>query len=107
MGVDERFAAIRRGLLEFLILKIVAADRVYAADILNRLSATDFATQEGTLYPLLSKMRRDGLLDYEWQESDAGPPRKYYALTAKGKSQLAELNAYWKHLNATITQLGR
>jgi PadR family transcriptional regulator PadR len=107
MSVDERFAAIRRGLLEFLILKIVAADRVYAADILKRLSATDFATQEGTLYPLLSKMRRDGLLDYKWQESDAGPPRKYYGLTTKGKSQLTELNNYWKHLNATITQLGK
>lgn len=107
MGVDDRFVAIRRGLLEFLILKIVAADRVYAADILKRLNATDFATQEGTLYPLLSKMRRDGLLDYEWQESDAGPPRKYYELTAKGKSQLAELNDYWKHVNATITKLGK
>lgn len=106
MGVDERFAAIRRGLLEFLILKIVAADKVYAADILKRLSAADFATQEGTLYPLLSKMRRDGLLDYEWLESDAGPPRKYYELTTKGKSQLGELNDYWAHLNATITQLG-
>ena len=106
MGVEERFAAIRKGLLEFLILKIVAAEKVYAAEILHRLSATDFATQEGTLYPLLSKMRRDGLLDYEWQESDAGPPRKYYQLTAKGKSQLAELNGYWKHLNLTITQLG-
>ena len=107
MSVDDRFVAIRRGLLEFLILKIVSADRVYAADIQKRLSATDFATQEGTLYPLLSKMRRDGLLDYEWQESDAGPPRKYYELTAKGKSQLAELNDYWKHLNATITKLGK
>ena len=107
MGVDEKFAAIRRGLLEFLILKIVAADKVYAADILKHLSATDFATQEGTLYPLLSKMRRDGLLDYEWLESGAGPPRKYYELTAKGTSQLGELNDYWKHLNATITQLGK
>ena len=107
MGVNERFAAIRKGLLEFLILKIVATDKVYVADILKRLSDTDFATQEGTLYPLLSKMRRDGLVDYEWQESGAGPPRKYYQLTAKGKSQLAELNDYWKHLNTTITQLGR
>jgi PadR family transcriptional regulator PadR len=107
MSVDERFAAMRKGLLEFLILKIVAADKVYAADILKRLSAADFATQEGTLYPLLSKMRRDGLLDYEWQESDVGPPRKYYELTAKGKSQLGELNDYWKHLNATIAQLGK
>jgi PadR family transcriptional regulator, regulatory protein PadR len=107
MGVNERFVAIRKGLLEFLILKIVAANKVYVADILARLSETDFATQEGTLYPLLSKMRRDGLLDYEWQESDAGPPRKYYELTAKGKTQLSELNEYWKHLNTTISQLGR
>jgi PadR family transcriptional regulator PadR len=107
MGINDRFAAIRKGLLEFLILKIVSADKVYVADILKRLSETEFATQEGTLYPLLSKMRRHGLVDYEWQESDAGPPRKYYELTAKGKSQLAELNDYWKHLNATITQLGR
>jgi PadR family transcriptional regulator, regulatory protein PadR len=107
MSIDEKFAAIRKGLLEFLILKIVAADKVYVADILKRLSDTDFATQEGTLYPLLSKMRRDGLVDYEWQESGVGPPRKYYQLTAKGRAQLAELNDYWKHLNATITQLGR
>ena len=103
----DKFAAIRKGLLEFLILKIVAADKVYAADILERLSDTEFATQEGTLYPLLSKMRRDGLLDYEWQESDAGPPRKYYRLTAKGKAQLGELNEYWKDINVTINQLGR
>src|SRR5215208_4596100 len=107
MSIDEKFAAIRKGLLEFLILKIVAANKVYVADILERLCETDFATQEGTLYPLLSKMRRDGLLDYEWQESDAGPPRKYYELTAKGKTQLSELNEYWKHLNTTIMQLGR
>jgi PadR family transcriptional regulator PadR len=107
MGLTEKFASIRKGLLEFLILKIVALDKVYAADIIKRLSDTEFATQEGTLYPLLSKMRRDGLLDYEWQESEAGPPRKYYELTAKGKSQLAELNDYWKQLNATVTQLGR
>jgi PadR family transcriptional regulator PadR len=107
MGLSEKFASIRKGLLEFVILKIVAADKVYAADILERLSETEFATQEGTLYPLLSKMRRDGLLDYEWQESDAGPPRKYYELTTKGKSQLAELDDYWKQLNTTVTKLGR
>ena len=107
MGVDENFAAIRKGLLEFLILKIVAAEKVYAADILKHLSATDFATQEGTLYPLLSKMRRAGLLDYEWQESDAGPPRKYYKLTAQGRAQLAALNDYWKELNRTLAKLGK
>jgi PadR family transcriptional regulator PadR len=107
VSITDRFAAIRKGLLEYLILRIVSADKVYVADILQRLSGTEFATQEGTLYPLLSKMRRDGLVDYEWQESDSGPPRKYYRLTAKGKSQLAELNDYWKDINATISQLGR
>jgi len=107
LSVNERFAAIRKGLLEYLILRIVSADKVYVADIVQRLSGTEFATQEGTLYPLLSKMRRDGLVDYEWQESDSGPPRKYYRLTAKGKSQLTELNEYWKDINATINQLGR
>lgn len=107
MSINDRFAAIRKGLLEYLILRIVSADKVYVADILQRLSGTEFATQEGTLYPLLSKMRRDGLVDYEWQESDAGPPRKYYRLTAKGRSHLTELNDYWKDINATINQLGR
>jgi PadR family transcriptional regulator, regulatory protein PadR len=107
VSIDDRFVAIRKGLLEYLILKIVAADKVYVADILQRLSGTEFATQQGTLYPLLSKMRRGGLLDYEWQESDSGPPRKYYRLTPKGKSQLTELNEYWKDINATISELGR
>ena len=107
MGGNDKFTSIRNGLLEFLILKIVSADKVYVADMLDRLSKTEFATQEGTLYPLLSKLRRDGLVDYEWQESEAGPPRKYYELTAKGKSQLAELNDYWKSINATVNQLGR
>jgi PadR family transcriptional regulator PadR len=103
----DRFSAIRKGLLEFAILKIIASNKVYVADMLGRLSATEFTTQEGTLYPLLSKMRREGLVDYEWQESDAGPPRKYYQLTARGQSQLAELNDYWTSLNATLSQLGR
>src|SRR6266436_9373031 len=107
MSVTEKFIAIRKGLLEFLILKIVSSDKVYVADMLKQLSATEFATQEGTLYPLLSKMRREGLVDYEWKESEAGPPRKYYELTAKGNAQLGELDEYWKHINKTISQLGR
>ncbi|HTX23470.1 MAG TPA: PadR family transcriptional regulator [Steroidobacteraceae bacterium] len=106
-AVNERFGPIRKGLLEFLILKIVQADKVYVADMLKRLSATEFATQEGTLYPLLSRMRREGLVDYEWKESEAGPPRKYYELTTKGHSQLAELTDYWNAINKTIDSLGR
>jgi PadR family transcriptional regulator PadR len=107
MEPEQKFTTIRKGLLEFLILKIISADKVYVADMMKRLATTDFATQEGTLYPLLSKMRREQLVDYEWQESDAGPPRKYYKLTAKGKSQLVEFKNYWDYLNTTINQLGR
>ena len=106
MSIDARFTAIRKGLLEFLVLRVISGSEVYAADILKRLSTTDFATQEGTLYPLLSRLRRDGLVDYEWQESDAGPPRKYYRLTAAGKSQLADLDGYWNRINRHIAKLG-
>ncbi|MBI5425641.1 PadR family transcriptional regulator [Oleiharenicola sp. Vm1] len=107
MAIDEKFTAIRKGLLEFLVLKIIAAEKVYAADILAQLAKTDFATQEGTLYPLLSKMRREGLLDYEWQESEAGPPRKYYELTAKGREQLRETLDYWGKISGTVKNLGQ
>ena len=107
MDLAEKFVPLRKGLLEFVILRIIATDKVYVADMLRRLAATEFATQEGTLYPLLSRMRREDLVDYEWKESETGPPRKYYQLTAKGSAQLAELDAYWNNLNSTITQLGR
>ena len=106
MSVTEKFSAIRKGLLEFLILRIVSSDKVYVADMLKRLGTTEFATQEGTLYPLLSRLRREGLVDYEWQESEAGPPRKYYRLTDAGRAQLAELDQYWTQINKTISDMG-
>jgi PadR family transcriptional regulator PadR len=87
-------------------LKIIAADKVYAADILDQLSGTEFSTQEGTLYPLLSKMRREELVDYEWKESEAGPPRKYYQLTEKGREQLRETSDYWQKIIETVRSLG-
>ena len=107
MGINEKFSSIRKGLLEFLVLKIIAADHVYAADILKELNATDFATQEGTLYPLLSKLRREELVDYEWKESEAGPPRKYYKLTVKGREQLRETLEYWQKISGTVKGLGQ
>ena len=107
MSIDEKFSSIRKGMLEFLVLKIIAADHVYAADILKDLNATDFATQEGTLYPLLSKLRREELVDYEWKESEAGPPRKYYKLTAKGREQLRDTLEYWQKLSSTVKHLGQ
>src|ERR1700691_1575542 len=107
MSVNEKFSAIRKELLEFVVLQIIAAERVYVADILKQLKSTEFATQEGTLYPLLSKMRREGLLDYKWKESEAGPPRKYYELTAKGREHLRETLEYWGKINGTVKKLGQ
>ena len=103
---EAKLAPIRKGLLEFLVLKIVGARSVYVPDILRRLAGTEFATQEGTLYPLLSKLRREDLVQYEWQESDAGPPRKYYRLTESGHAQLAALDDYWTRINRTVSDIG-
>ena len=97
-GIDGKLGPIRKGLLEFLILKIVSVDRVYVADILKRLEDTEFATQEGTLYPLLSKMRRESLVDYDWKESELGPPRKYYKLTPQGRRQLQRAEQSFEQL---------
>jgi PadR family transcriptional regulator PadR len=106
MSTESKLAPIRKGLLEFLVLKIVGVRSAYVADILRRLAGTEFATQEGTLYPLLSKLRREDLVMYEWQESDAGPPRKYYRLTDAGRAQLATLDEYWGQINRTVADIG-
>ena len=102
----SKLSQLRKGLLEFLVLDVVSAGDVYVADILERLGSTDFATREGTLYPLLSRMRQEGLLDYDWRESAAGPPRKYYRLTSLGRDHLAEFRAYWASLTILIDELG-
>lgn len=107
MDIDEKFLPIRKGLLEFVVLKVISANKAYAADILQILSTTEFATQEGTLYPLLSRLRREGAVEYEWVESSSGPPRKYYRLTDRGKEQLASIEGYWHELGGLIEILGK
>ena len=106
MAAESKLAPIRKGLLEFLVMKIVGVKSVYVPDILRQLAGTEFTTQEGTLYPLLSKLRREDLVQYEWKESDAGPPRKYYRLTDTGRAQLAALDDYWNLINRTIANFG-
>ena len=107
MNIDSKLGQLRKGLLEFIVLKIIAEHKVYAADILVKLRKTEFATQEGTLYPLLSKLRREGLLDYQWVESESGPPRKYYVLKEKGNQQLRVFSHYWKQLDNEIKQVAK
>jgi PadR family transcriptional regulator PadR len=104
-NINEKFSPIRKGLLEFILLKMISRRQVYVADILHDLNETEFATQEGTLYPLLSRMRRDNYLEYEWKESEAGPPRKYYSLTKKGKQRLEETEEYWQKINTLIKNI--
>ncbi|MGC9602518.1 MAG: PadR family transcriptional regulator [Minisyncoccia bacterium] len=104
---EDKLAPLRKGLLELAVLKVISGRAVYAADILERLHDTPLKTQEGTLYPLLSKLRREGLVTYEWEESAAGPPRKYYSLTKGGEDTLKELSHYLKTLQASINNLAK
>ncbi|MEX1212566.1 MAG: PadR family transcriptional regulator [Balneolaceae bacterium] len=98
-------AQMRKGSLEFTILLIISRGEVYASDIIQQLKTHDLIVVEGTLYPILSRLNRAGLLDYSWVESESGPPRKYYSLTKTGKESLDQMTAAWKAMSASIQQL--
>ena len=102
--MDEKFSAVRKGLLEFAILRIIAGERVYVADMLVKLAETPFATQEGTLYPLLRRLEAQGLLASEWRIEN-GPPRRYYTLSPEGKELYVELTGNWRSLVDTVERL--
>lgn len=104
---EEKLAPLRKGLLELAVLKVISGKEAYVADIITRLSGTEFAAGEGTLYPLLSKLRREGLVAYEWAESAAGPPRKYYSLTEAGKEAMQTMTDYFKTLQTVINNLAK
>lgn len=105
ISLEETKASMRKGMLEYCILLIISRGRVYATDILKELKAADLLVVEGTLYPLLSRLKTQKLLDYTWEESKAGPPRKYYVLTTKGKENLTQLKVTWKSLVNSIDSL--
>ncbi len=96
---------MRKGLLEFCILLIISRGRAYASEILGELKDADLIVVEGTLYPLLSRLRGEGLLEHSWEESKSGPPRKYYSLTEKGRDTLKDLKSTWKTLTESIEAL--
>ena len=102
---DEAKSQMRKGMLEFCTLLIISRDKVYSSDILRELKKADLIVVEGTLYPLLNRLKTEGLLDYVWKESSYGPPRKYYALTPKAREKLVQLKATWKSLVESITTL--
>jgi PadR family transcriptional regulator PadR len=103
--LENTKAQMRKGILEFCILLIISRGRVYASEILLELKNADLIVVEGTLYPLLSRLRSTGMLDHSWEESKSGPPRKYYTLTEKGQETLKELKQTWKTLTSSISSL--
>lgn len=96
---------MRKGLLEYCILSIISRDEAYASDILEILKTSQLLVVEGTLYPLLTRMKNEGLLSYRWQESTGGPPRKYYTLTPDGHQLLLQLHHEWQTISTAISQI--
>jgi PadR family transcriptional regulator, regulatory protein PadR len=98
MKLENAKAQMRKGVLEYCILSILSGNDGYASDIISELKEAQMIVVEGTLYPLLTRLKNAGLLSYRWEESTQGPPRKYYELTATGRSSLRELDQSWIEL---------
>ena len=99
---------MRKGVLELCILAIISDEKeAYPSDIIKRLEAAEMIVVQGTLYPLLARLKSAGLLDYTWKESDAGPPRKYYSLTKDGEAFLNGLMSNWQKLVEAVNQSTR
>ena len=98
MKIENTQVQMRKGILEFCILHIISRGEVYASDMLEELTSAKIMVVEGTLYPLLTRLRKAGLVDYKWVESSSGPPRKYYTLTDEGNGFLSGLDQTWSEL---------
>ena len=105
MNIEKTKAQMRKGVLEYCILSIIKQKEVYASDIIQQLKDAELIVVEGTLYPLLTRLKNDGLLSYRWEESKSGPPRKYYEITDNGKSFLTELDKGWNDLIEAVKKL--
>lgn len=103
--VENNKSQMRKGILEYCILSIISRKEVYTSDILDALRKANLLVVEGTLYPLLSRLKNNGLVKYRWQESTDGPPRKYFTLTDEGKDLLLSLNDEWTLINQAINKI--
>lgn len=105
MNVENTQAQMRKGILEFCILSILNTGEAYPSEILDQLKKAKLIVVEGTLYPLLTRLKNMELLSYRWEESTSGPPRKYYSITELGKTSLAALQDTWNELNFAVENL--
>lgn len=105
MKIENTKAQMRKGVLEYCILSVLSHDDAYVAEILETLKSAKLLVVEGTIYPLLTRLKNAKLLTYRWEESTGGPPRKYYELTEEGKAFLSELSETWSELNYAVTKI--
>jgi PadR family transcriptional regulator PadR len=102
MNIENTKAQMRKGILEYCILSVLKNNDAYVAEILEELKAAKLIVVEGTIYPLLTRLKNASLLEYRWEESTGGPPRKYYKLTDDGNNFLDELSASWEELQISV-----
>lgn len=105
MKIENTKAQMRKGVLEYCILSILKHQDAYVAEILEQLKSAELIVVEGTIYPLLTRLKNGNLLTYHWEESSEGPPRKYYQLTQEGEAFLAELGRTWNQLSQAVNQI--
>ena len=107
MDAKNTITQMRRGILEFCIVSLLAEQEIYTAELIKRLKAANLIVTDGTLYPLLNRLQKAELLQYRWEESDSGPPRKYYALTEQGMSYLEQLDSAWMDITESVESIRR
>jgi len=105
MNADNITSQMRKGYLEYCILLILKKKPAYTSDIISELKEARLIVVEGTLYPLLTRLKKGELLDYRWEESTQGPPRKYYEMTPQGEAFLAELENVWLEINNIVRKI--
>jgi PadR family transcriptional regulator PadR len=105
MNIEKAKAQMRKGVLELCTLSIISEKDAYASDIIEKLKSSDLIVVEGTLYPLLTRLKNEGLLQYRWEESTSGPPRKYYQLTEQGEKSLEILKKAWTQLTSAVEKI--
>ena len=105
MNIENTKAQMRKGILEYCILGILSSGDSYTSDIIEELKKAQLIVVEGTLYPLLTRLKNAGLLEYRWEESNSGPPRKYYSLSENGLSFQRDLKQTWEGLSEAVNHL--
>lgn len=104
-NIDNLKSQMRKGMLEFCVLLLLSRSDAYVSEIISRMKEAHLIVVEGTLYPLLTRLKNDGLLGYRWEESPSGPPRKYYSITPLGRQFLNELHNSWNEISQTVNHI--